>query len=246
MFRRAEIRIGRRRIERRTRHLSLRGWKLAEGETDAIDLADGEAPFEALASWGAPRNGRPPARSRITLDDALVQYGVVAGLPDARTVNDYRTAARLRCEALFGWSDDRWIVSVASPPTTGAVLVCAARRDDLSAWEAVTQALRGVGPTLEPDAIDALASQRHRIPDDGLVAVVSRETLVGFTVRKGAIEGVVQERDPDLVRWDDEEILHRLDLYSKLGEPTSNHVMPIVLDTRDWGAGAVLSKGQWR
>ena len=240
MIRRHEIRISRGRLERRTRRLALRGWVLEPERQDAIEVGDADGLTETLSAWHESGRRSRFSRSRVVVDDSLVQYAVVPGLAGARTVRDFQVAACLRCEALFGWSEDRWVVAVATPPTTGPTLVCAARREDVAVWERTCRELKGLNPAVMPAAIDAIDNVRRRFADDARVAALSSDGAVGFLVQRGEVQAVVQERALACADWSDEIALEWLDAQAGLAEPWQQSSIAFILDLRDWGSGCVV------
>jgi hypothetical protein len=244
MIRRNEIRIGRTRVERRTRRLTLRGWTLQPEQSEAVEFGVGARLPDVLRSWRSPARTGILSRCRLVVDDSLLQYAVVPGLADARTLKDFRTAARLRCEALFGWAEDRWMVAVATPPTAGSVLVCAARRDDVAAWEEGWRQLQDGNPSLVPAAIDAIDQVRRGIPNEVQLAVLSGEVCVGFLVRGGDVKAVVQQRDSSCAEWDDETAARWLGVQAALAAPGRGAGATVILDLRDWSRGCVVREGR--
>lgn len=240
MILRNEIRIGRARVERRVRRLSLRGWTLLPGRSESVELGAVEALPEVLKAWQRPGRGKVLGRCRLVVDDTLLQYAVVPGLPDARSIGDFRMAASLRCEALFGWAGDNWVVSAATPPTTGPTLVCAARRGDVARWEDASRLLRTGRAAVTSAAIDAIDSVRRRIPNDCRVLALSREGAVGFLVQNGAVAAVVQDRDTACGNWDEESAANWLKAQTALTESWQRTDAVVLIDLRDWSRGCIV------
>lgn len=227
-----ELRVGAKRLEWRRRPLTWRGWAPVPSGHGELGFEGSEGLQSAVEQLRRERLAERD-RIRVIIDDAIVQFGVVPALQEARDLSEFRTASALRAESSFGWKPGIWSINTAMPPAGERVLVCACRCQDLGEWMKVRNKGSHASP-LVANAIYAINGARRQIDDDGRIAVISSTGCVALVCRAGEPRAVAQVRTNDCINWDAAEVRGWLDGESLLDEAWGATNAIALIDVRTW------------